>query len=177
MSTDISAAPLEGDNSSAMVGQHWNVGPDRDPDLTTDGAPRCMATSRQHKRRCERAASPGLDVCRTHGAGSARKAARLRLEQLTAPAIATLAKEMAQADSSRDRQSAANSILDRAGWGRATRVEAVDAKERLLERLMELREQGIADADEAIEAISGEHDQQAITAHDQGTDDLEGTDE
>lgn len=147
MSIDTPSDPLEAEPNGAMVPKGWNTGPDRDPNLTFDGAPRCMATSRQHQRRCERAASPGLAVCKSHGASQSRKAARLRLEQLTPSAIATLAREMASADSSRDRQSAANSILDRAGWGRATKVEAVDAKERLLERLLEMRQTAGVDSD------------------------------
>ncbi len=56
------------------------------------------------------------------------------------PAIATLAREMVNATTSRDRQRAANSILDRSGWGRVTKVEAVDARQVLLQRLHELRE-------------------------------------
>lgn len=64
----------------------------------------------------------------------------MRLAGLVDPAIATLAREMVNADTSAARQSAANSILDRAGWGRVTRVEAVDARQILLQRLQELRD-------------------------------------
>ena len=85
----------------------------------------------------------GQRVCRLHGGGTqASKAkAKLRLAGLVDPAIATLAKEMVNPDTtSRARQSAANSILDRAGWGRVTKVEAVDARALLLQRLRELRD-------------------------------------
>jgi len=84
----------------------------------------------------------GQQVCRLHGGGTrASKAkAKLRLAGLVDPAIATLAREMVHGDTSAARQSAANSILDRAGWGRVTRVEAVDARQVLLDRLRELRD-------------------------------------
>lgn len=76
-----------------------------------------------------------------HGgsAPAARARARLRLLELADPAIATLAREMVQADRSVDRQKAANSILDRAGYGRVTRMESADARELLIARLLELR--------------------------------------
>lgn len=66
-----------------------------------------------------------------------RKAA-LRLLELVDPAIATLAREMAQADKSSDRLRAANSILDRAGVVRKSEVTTTDARALLMRRLEEL---------------------------------------
>lgn len=85
----------------------------------------------------------GGTTCRSHGgaAPQVKAKARLRLLELVDPAIATLAREMVQADASGDRQKAANSILDRAGYARMTRVEAVDAREVLIQRLLDLRAQ------------------------------------
>lgn len=82
-----------------------------------------------------------------HGGSTqaSRQRAKIRLMELVDPAIATLAKEMADpSNTSKDKQSAANSILDRAGWGRVTRVDATDAREQLLQRLQEIQ----ADAQE-----------------------------
>jgi len=102
----------------------------------------CKAHASRTGELCRAPAMAGQMVCRLHGGGTqASKAkAKLRLAGLVDPAIATLAKEMVNADSSRDKQAAANSILDRAGWGRVTRVEAVDARQVLLDRLRELRD-------------------------------------
>lgn len=85
----------------------------------------------------------GQRVCKFHGGASpqAKAKARLRLLELVDPAIATLAREMVQADLSSDRQKAANSILDRAGYARMSRIEAVDAREVLIQRLLDLRAQ------------------------------------
>lgn len=93
---------------------------------------------------CQSPAMHGQRVCRMHGgsAPQARSKARLRLAELVDPAIATLSREMVNADSSADRQRAANSILDRAGVPRVTReIEADTAREILLTRLLELRSQ------------------------------------
>lgn len=91
---------------------------------------------------CKAPVVRGLTVCRTHGGSSpqARAKAKLRLAELANPAIATLAKEMVNADKSADRQRAANSILDRAGYGRHQSIEVEDAKDLLKQRLMELRD-------------------------------------
>lgn len=108
----------------------------------------CHATSKTTGEQCRGPAMSGSPVCRSHGGASdaARKKARLRLAALADPAIATLAKEMVKADKSSDRQRAANSILDRAGFGRVTKVEAVDAKDVLLDRLRAMREKREAEA-------------------------------
>jgi hypothetical protein len=103
----------------------------------------CSAHASRTGELCRAPAMHGQQVCRLHGGGTrASKAkAKLRLAGLVDPAIATLAKEMVNPDTtSRARQSAANSILDRAGWGRVTKVEAVDARALLLQRLRELRD-------------------------------------
>jgi hypothetical protein len=103
----------------------------------------CSAHASRTGELCRAPAMHGQRVCRLHGGGTqASKAkAKLRLAGLVDPAIATLAKEMVNPDTtSRARQSAANSILDRAGWGRVTKVEAVDARALLLQRLRELRD-------------------------------------
>lgn len=60
--------------------------------------------------------------------------------ELVDPAIATLGREMMKAENSRDRQSAANSILDRAGYGRAQQITTDDARSMLLHRLLEAQQ-------------------------------------
>ena len=119
---------------------------------TAPGAPdpddprRCTARSKQSGERCRNWSAQGQKVCRFHGGGSpqAKRSARLRLAELVDPAIATLAKEMVQAETSSDRQKAANSVLDRAGYGRTQRVELEDAQNILLEKLRQLRD-GVED--------------------------------
>lgn len=110
----------------------------------TQGGRQCTAKNRQGVR-CGNAAILGGTVCRTHG-GSApqvRRKAALRLQELIDPAIGTLAREMAKADKSADRQRAANSILDRAGVPRtATVLDGESAKALLAERIQALRDEG-----------------------------------
>lgn len=102
----------------------------------------------------------GQKVCRTHGGSSpqAKRKAALRLVELIDPAIATLAREMVQADTSADRQRAANSILDRAGVPRVTKEIGVDtSREVLLTRLREIRKQkrdGTLSVERTAEQIS-----------------------
>lgn len=100
----------------------------------------CAAKRRGTDELCRAPAMAGLRVCRLHGGASkqAQRKARLRLAELIDPAIGTLAREMVQADKSADKQRAANSILDRAGLGRVSKVESDDAKELLFERLTSL---------------------------------------
>lgn len=104
---------------------------------------RCHARSKATGKECGREAVPGATVCRYHGgaAPQVQRKAALRLLELVDPAIGTLAREMATADKSADRQRAANSILDRAGIAR--RVETPDsgvARAMLVERLLALRD-------------------------------------
>jgi hypothetical protein len=115
----------------------------------------CNARRSGSKELCRNVAMKGQNVCRNHGGAAkrAKKNAQLRLVSLVDPAIATLAKEMVNPDTtSGARQSAANSILDRAGWGRVTKVEAVDARAMLLQRLRELRDA----AEESLELDAAE---------------------
>src|SRR5690625_1575587 len=74
----------------------------------------CTARKRGTDELCRHVAAPGQRVCKFHGGASpqAKNKARMRLAELVAPAIVTLAREMAQADKSSDRLAAANSILD-----------------------------------------------------------------
>lgn len=88
---------------------------------------------------------PGATVCRYHGgaAPQVQKKAALRLLELVDPAIATLARTMADpAAPHAARIRAAENVLDRAGVPR--RVEATEAdiaKAVLLERLLAMRDQ------------------------------------
>lgn len=106
----------------------------------------CHATRRDGEK-CKSPAVTGMKVCRMHGGSTerAKNGAKLRLAELVNPAIATLAREMTQADRSVDRQRAANSVLDRAGYGRHTKIEVGDAKELLYQRLLAMTEEN-ADA-------------------------------
>lgn len=128
---------------------------DADP---VDLHPTCTATARSGNR-CGRMPVPGATVCDKHGgkAPQVQRKARLRLAELIDPAIATLAREMVQADKSNDKQRAANSILDRAGVPRMTReLSSEDSRIVLLERLRSLRESAEpapeSDADQTNEA-------------------------
>ena len=132
---------------------------DTDPMGTPDPTPsripdarRCTATNKSGGR-CGQRAIPGGHVCKFHGgaAPQVRKKAQLRLIELIDPAIATLAREMIQADGSSDRQRAANSILDRAGVPRVTKeITEEDSRTVLLTRLREIREQR-ADGSSTVE--------------------------
>ena len=104
----------------------------------------CTAKSVRSGKRCRKWAIAGGTVCPTHGgrAPQVKDRARLRLASLVEPAIATLGREMTQADKSADRQRAANSILDRSGHGRAVKVEQADAREMLLDLLLQAAEEG-----------------------------------
>lgn len=148
------------EQADPMAGKHQEVVPRPEEPWKAakpDGKPRCQARSRQQTRaagydvQCANYASPGHQVCSHHGAKApqARRKAALRLLELVNPAIATLAREMAQADTSRDRQAAANSILDRSGVPRTTTTPDGDAaRELLLERLRQIRaERGEPDPD------------------------------
>jgi hypothetical protein len=105
----------------------------------------CHAHSGRTGELCNAPAVRGMTVCRTHGGASkqAINKAKLRLAELVDPAIATLAREMATAETSADRQRAANSILDRAGWGRVTAIEGGDVRELLIARLLSMRDQAL----------------------------------
>ncbi len=89
------------------------------------------------------AAIAGAAVCKMHGgaAPQVKKNAKLRLAELVDPAISTLAREMVNSTKSVDKQRAANSILDRAGFGRHQNISVGDAKDLLLQRLLEMKEE------------------------------------
>lgn len=111
--------------------------------LERQGRPRCQALSKQTGKQCGNKAIPGGRVCRFHGGAPkhVRAKARLNLLELIDPAIAVLAREMVRAESSADRQRAANSILDRAGVPR--RVEGTplaDARDYLVQQLIAARD-------------------------------------
>lgn len=112
--------------------------------MSQDG--RCTATSRKTGDRCGAMAIAGGRVCRYHGGGAPqiKRKAQLRLLELIEPAIATLAREMATAEKSADRQRAANSILDRAGMPRTQVVDAGVAKDLLMARITSMRKRGLA---------------------------------
>ena len=74
----------------------------------------------------------------------ARQRVTLKLLDVAPAAVATLTREMLNAEKSSDRQRAANSILDRAGFGRNVKVQVSDAKALLYRRLMEIREQTLS---------------------------------
>lgn len=111
---------------------------------------------KRNDRRCRKACIPGGTVCNTHGgaAPQVKKRAALRLMSLIDPAISVLAREMVQADKSSDRQRAANSLLDRAGVGRAAGdMDANAAKAMLMERYHNLQETLARERAEAEAAV------------------------
>lgn len=117
--------------------------PTETPRIDEYGRLLCHATTREGEP-CKSPCVTGMKVCRMHGGSSpqARNRAKLRLAELVDPAIGTLARVMTNQDGNAtpsDRLRAANSILDRAGHGRMTKVEAVDARELLTHRLLELQ--------------------------------------
>lgn len=105
---------------------------------TPAGARACSAHTTAGKP-CEAPAMNGQRICFRHGGSSpqAKRAARVRLAALADPAVERLAHELEHAEESRDRLAAANSILDRAGYGRSQTVTTEDARELLLQRLLE----------------------------------------
>lgn len=102
---------------------------------------------------CKSPAITGMKVCKMHGGSTkaAKRGAALRLAELVNPAIATLAREMANADKSADKQRAANSILDRAGYGRHQVIEASDSREILRQGLLEIWSEGQKDVDSDVD--------------------------
>lgn len=113
-----------------------------------DGRRRCTAHARSTGERCGNRPIPGGTVCRFHGgaAPAVRRRAKLRLAELVDPAIGTLARVMVKGSRDQDKLRAAEAILDRAGHPRASRVEGQisvdDAREILIQRLLELRAMG-----------------------------------
>lgn len=104
---------------------------------------------------CRAPAVRGMAVCRNHGAmatKAAKRAARDRLADEADPSIARLVHERDHAKSAADRIRAANSLLDRAGVSRRHAVDigpqlsVREAKQTLLEKLLELRAAAIEGA-------------------------------
>lgn len=108
---------------------------------TSSGRLLCHAKSKSTGELCSQVAIPGGKVCRYHGgaSGHVKRAAALRLQELVDPAISTLAREMTEADKSTDRLRAADSVLDRTGFGRTTKMETEDVREMLLQRIRQLK--------------------------------------
>lgn len=107
-----------------------------------DGQNRRLCTAHTSSgEQCRAPAMSGQRVCRIHGGSTpqARAGAKLRLLAQVDPALEKLAYEMEHAEKSADRIRAADSILDRAGYGRQARVTYDDAKELLLERVWQLK--------------------------------------
>lgn len=113
----------------------------QDPIISLTQRSQCVATAKSGQR-CRHSAIAGGTVCHLHGgkAPQVQRKARLRLLELVDPAITTLAREMATAQNSTDRQRAANSILDRAGISRIGTPEGEAVRALLVERLMMLKE-------------------------------------
>lgn len=101
----------------------------------------CTANSHQTGDRCGQAAIRGGRVCMWHGGNlpNVKAKANLRLLELVDPAIARLARVMAQG-SEGNALKAANSILDRAGIVRRGDIDTAAAQALLLERLREMQE-------------------------------------
>lgn len=107
-----------------------------------DGQNRRLCTAHTSSgKRCRAPAMSGQQVCRIHGGSTpqARASAKLRLLAQVDPALEKLAYEMEHAEKSADRIRAADSILDRAGYGRQAKVTYDDAKELLIERVWQLK--------------------------------------
>lgn len=121
---------------------------------TVRGAIACKAHTSSGEP-CQAPAMRGQAICQAHGGSSpqARQAAQLRLAALVDPAIATLEQEMDTAEESRDRLAAANSILDRAGYGRSQQITSEDARSMLVARLMEAQE--VTDHHDDRDALEG----------------------
>lgn len=123
---------------------------------TSFGARRCHARSRSGEQ-CGQAAMHGATVCKMHGGltPAVQRKAKLRLLELVDPAIATLARELTNSKARPiERVRAAEAILDRAGYGKQMEVTGEEAREMLLQRMLQLRDQ--IRAEEAARDIEGE---------------------
>ena len=91
-----------------------------------EGRRRCTATANRTGQRCELRPIKGANVCRVHG-GSApqvKAAARLRLSELTEPAMAVLRDVMADRNATNaDKLRAAAEVLDRGGYPRGATLD------------------------------------------------------
>lgn len=102
---------------------------------------------------CKSPSVAGLSKCRMHVGSnkSAKELTRLRLADAVNPAIAKLIQLMGRAESESVQLRAADSLLDRAGYGRHQVVDGGEAKELLFQRL--LSEQAAQEAEEAAETV------------------------
>lgn len=132
---------------------------------TTNGKrTQCTATNRQGER-CKRSPVPFANVCNLHGGKlpQVRKKAAQRLLTLIDPAISVLQQEMENAETSKDRQSAANSILDRGGVPRTRSVvDDESARDLLIDRIIALRDQSKTGTDplEGLPAVDFDDDEE-----------------
>ena len=104
--------------------------------------PKCRATNRRGEP-CGRYAIVGGMVCTTHGgrAPQVRDKARLRLISMIDPALNVLADVMANPKAAdADKLRAANSVLDRAGYGRIATLDIDAARDVLTERILTIME-------------------------------------
>lgn len=124
----------------------------------------CTAQRSDGQGPCRSPAMKGQRICRMHGGAAPqnKRAAKMRLSELVEPAIARLAEEMDMAEKPADRIKAANSILDRAGWGRIQKIETADAKDRLHARLAQMKEKAEKDR-ETLENESEADPEDAFT--------------
>ena len=109
------------------------------------GQRRCVATAKSTSTRCKRRPIAGGRVCKMHGAGApqVKRSARLRLAELVDPAIVVLARTLVEPNvATSDKLRAVDAVLDRAGYPRRTQVDVGDARERLTERIAQLRQEG-----------------------------------
>lgn len=84
----------------------------------------------------------GFGLCRNHGGTSpgGRTAARLRLDELVGPAIATIARIIADPEAPVSvRLRAAQDVLDRSGYPRRVDVDVDAAREQLVDRIVALQ--------------------------------------
>ena len=84
----------------------------------------------------------GIGQCANHGGAtrSARTHARLRLDELVAPAIATLARIIADPEVPASiRLRAAQDVLDRSGYPRRLDIDLDTAREQLVDRIVALQ--------------------------------------
>lgn len=87
----------------------------------------------------------GNGSCRYHAGNTrnGRASARLRLDELVGPALATLARAISDPNAPWGvRVRAADSLLDRAGYPRRLDIDVDDAREHLVERIWALRQGG-----------------------------------
>lgn len=92
--------------------------------------------------RCTQRRETGSTACRYHGGAEERRRKQaLRLADLVEPAVATLARVMTSTTArDSDKIRAAENVLDRTGFPRRAEVQADDAREMLLARLLALRD-------------------------------------